>query len=150
PLWNSKEGTYGTVTLKDGSVYKAFTWEFEPVYDQKSVKRYRWDNWSHMTEKTVTQTFSHKPVVQGMIQSTGDLIIHADNIENHYSIMRAGGNADIYASVLTNVGATAYKNTYLSCKAGTDNCYAYNSDGSRDVSLDIANGTFRQTGSEVL
>ncbi|MDM9991611.1 hypothetical protein QVL73_08115, partial [Bartonella henselae] len=88
--------------------------------------------------------------VQGMIQSTGDLIIHADNIENHYSIMRAGGNADIYASVLTNVGATAYKNTYLSCKAGTDNCYAYNSDGSRDVSLDIANGTFRQTGSEVL
>ncbi|MDM9988637.1 hypothetical protein, partial [Bartonella henselae] len=89
--------------------------------------------------------------VQGMIQSTGDLIIHADNIENHYSIMRAGGNADIYASVLTNVGATAYKNTYLGCKVHTDAyCYGYKADGSRDVSLDIANGTFRQTGSEVL
>ncbi|CDO46871.1 filamentous hemagglutinin [Bartonella henselae] len=151
PLWNSKEGTYGTATLKDGSVYKAFTWEFEPVYDQKSVKRYRWDNWSHMTEETVTQTFSHKPAVQGMIQSTGDLIIHADNIENNYSIIRAGGNADIYASVLTNVGATAYKNTYLGCKVHTDAyCYGYKADGSRNGNLDIANGALRQTGSEVL
>ncbi|WP_208432769.1 hemagglutinin repeat-containing protein, partial [Bartonella taylorii] len=32
----------------------------------------------------------------------------------------------------------------------TDNCYGYKADGSRDVSLDIANGTFRQIGSEAL
>ncbi|WP_375701393.1 hypothetical protein, partial [Bartonella sp. AA81SXKL] len=93
----------------------------------------------------------HKPAVQGMIQYHGNLIINADDIENNYSIIEAGGNADIHASVLTNVGATAYKNTYLGCKVHTDAyCYGYKADGSRDVSLDIANGTFRQTGSEVL
>ncbi|UJM36588.1 hemagglutinin repeat-containing protein [Bartonella henselae] len=149
-LWDSKEKTYGKITLNSGIVYKAFTWQIAAENGKDRTQTYIWNDQSYMTEKTVTQAFSYKPAVQGMIQSTGDLIIHADNIENHYSIMRAGGNADIYASVLTNVGATAYKNTYLSCKAGTDNCYAYNSDGSRDVSLDIANGTFRQTGSEVL
>ncbi|WP_273783986.1 hemagglutinin repeat-containing protein, partial [Bartonella sp. AU15XJBT] len=151
PFWSSQEGTYGTATLKDGSVYKAFTWEFKPVYDQKSVKRYQWNNWSHMTEEIVTQTFSHKPAAQGMIQSHGNLIINADNIENNYSIIEAGGNADIHANVLTNVGETAYKNTYLGCHANTDSyCYAYNADGSRNDHLDIDNGAFRQTGSEVL
>ncbi|WP_375657267.1 hemagglutinin repeat-containing protein [Bartonella sp. CM120XJJH] len=161
PLWSSKEETYGTAISSNGTVYKAFTWEFKPVYDQKFVKRYRWNgdrwggwfgnsNWSHMTEKTVTQGFSHKPTVQGMIQSHGNLIINADNIDNHYSTMRAGGNADIHANVLTNLGATAYKKTYLGCQAYTDSCYGYKADGSRDVSLDIANGKDRQIGSEAL
>ncbi|WP_375638855.1 filamentous hemagglutinin N-terminal domain-containing protein, partial [Bartonella sp. AA16NXGY] len=164
PLWSSKEETYGTAISSDGTVYKAFTWEFKPVYDQKSVKRYQWngsrrkggwfgsinEDWSHMTEKTVTQAFSHKPTVSGVIQSSGNLIINADTIDNHYSSMRAGGNADIHANVLTNLGATAYKNTYLGCQANTDSCYGYKADGSRDVSLDIANGKDRQIGSEAL
>ncbi|WP_273760991.1 hemagglutinin repeat-containing protein, partial [Bartonella sp. AU16XJBT] len=163
PLWNSKEGTYGTTTLKDGTVYKAFTWKY--IDERDSVEQYRWNgfrwkvgfwgsinkNWSHMTEEIVTQTFSHKPAAQGMIQSHGNLIINADNIENNYSIIEAGGNADIHANVLTNVGETAYKNTFMHCHANTDSyCYAYNADGSRNDHLDIANNKDRQTGSEVL
>ncbi|WP_208436395.1 filamentous hemagglutinin N-terminal domain-containing protein, partial [Bartonella vinsonii] len=154
PLWASKEETYGTAISSDGTVYKSFTWKHKPIKKQLSVYRYSWNgdrwggllgnsNWSHMTEQTVTQRFSHKPTVQGMIQSSSNLIINADTIDNHYSIMRAEGSADIHANVLTNLGATAYKNTYLGCKAGTDNCYAYNVDGSRNKALDIANGKFR-------
>ncbi|EJF96781.1 filamentous hemagglutinin family domain-containing protein [Bartonella vinsonii subsp. arupensis Pm136co] len=165
PFWASKEETYGTAISSDGTVYKAFSWEFKPVYDQKSVKRYQWngsrwkggffesinENWSHMTEKTVTQAFSHKPTVQGMIESHGNLIINADSIDNHYSIIRAEGNADIQANMLTNLGATAYKNTYMGCDANTDAyCYGYKADGSRDVSLDIANGAVRHIRSEAL
>ncbi|WP_345117184.1 hemagglutinin repeat-containing protein, partial [Bartonella jaculi] len=165
PLWASKEETYGTAISSDGTVYKAFTWEFKPIYQQLSVTRYQWngsrrrggffwsiinEDWSHMTEETVTQAFSHKPTVQGMIQSSGNLIINADNIENSYSIMRAGGNADIQANVLTNLGATAYKKTFMHCNAKTDNCYAYKADGSHDVSLDIADGKFRHIRSEAL
>ncbi|WP_208438922.1 hypothetical protein, partial [Bartonella grahamii] len=109
-------------------------------------------HWSHMTEKTVTQGFSHKPTVSGMIQSSGNLIINADTIDNHYSIMRAEGNVDIHAKTLTNLGATAYKKTYMGCNANTKDayCYGYKADGSRDVSLDIVNGKDRQTGSEAL
>lgn len=104
-----------------------------------------------MSEKTVTQSFSHKPAVQGMIQSHGNLIINADDIENNYSIMRAEGNADIHANVLTNLGATTYKNVYLGCQANTDAyCYGYNADGSRNSHLDIANGSIRHISSEVL
>lgn len=166
PLWNSKEGTYGTITLKDGTVYKAFTWKHKPIGKELSVHHYQWngsrwagggifgwtnDNWSHMSEKTVTQSFSHKPAVQGMIQSHGNLIINADDIENNYSIMRAEGNADIHANVLTNLGATTYKNVYLGCQANTDAyCYGYNADGSRNSHLDIANGSIRHISSEVL
>uniref|UniRef100_UPI0035CF00ED hemagglutinin repeat-containing protein n=1 Tax=Bartonella sp. AP153HLJHH TaxID=3243470 RepID=UPI0035CF00ED len=148
-LWANKEGTYGTATLQGGTVYKAFTWK----YDKRKgdIERYQWNNQSYMTEKTVTQSFSHKPAAQGMIQSSGNLIINADTIDNHYSIIQAGGNADIHANVLTNLGATVYKNTYMGCNANTDAyCYGYKADGSRDVSLDIANGTYRQTGSEAL
>ncbi|WP_396584119.1 hemagglutinin repeat-containing protein [Bartonella grahamii] len=163
PLWNSKEETYGTAISSDGTVYKAFTWKY--IDERNSVEQYSWngsrrkegwfwsinEHWSHMTEKTVTQGFSHKPTVSGMIQSSGNLIINADTIENNYSIMRAGGNADIHAGVLTNLGATAYKKTFMGCNANTDAyCYGYKADGSRDVSLDIANGTFRHIRSEAL
>uniref|UniRef100_UPI0035D0C286 filamentous hemagglutinin N-terminal domain-containing protein n=1 Tax=Bartonella sp. OC42QHQL TaxID=3243565 RepID=UPI0035D0C286 len=159
-LWNNKEGTYGTATLKDGTVYKAFTWKHNAR--KGDIEEFVWngnrwgflspnEHWSHMTEKTVTQGFSHKPTVSGMIQSRGNLIINADTIENNYSIMRAGGNADIHAGVLTNLGATAYKKTFMGCNANTDAyCYGYKADGSRDVSLDIANGTFRHIRSEAL
>ncbi|WP_375707070.1 hemagglutinin repeat-containing protein, partial [Bartonella sp. AA126HLJHH] len=147
-LWANKEETYGTATLEDGAFYRAFTWKYDKT--KSNIRRYQWNNQSHMTEETVTQGFSHKPTIQGMIQSHGNLIINADNIDNHYSSMRAGGNADIHANVLTNLGATAYKNTYLGCQANTDSCYGYKADGSRDVSLDIANGKDRQIGSEAL
>ncbi|USP03050.1 hemagglutinin repeat-containing protein [Bartonella taylorii] len=145
----NKEATYGKITLEDGIVYKAFTWKEE----NKSwlfFQGYRWNNLSHMIQKTVTQEFS--PTRQGMIQSHGNLIINADTIDNHYSSIEAGGNADIHANVLTNLGATAYKNTYMGCQANTDAyCYAYNADGSRNVALDIINNDgFRQTGSKVL
>ncbi|WP_144754693.1 hemagglutinin repeat-containing protein [Bartonella saheliensis] len=148
-LWASQEGTYGTATLQDGTVYKAFTWEYNDT--RKTIKEYNWNDQSHMSEETVTQSFSHKPAAQGMIQSHGNLIINADDIENNYSIIEAGGNADIQAKTLTNVGMTAYKNTFMHCHANTDAyCYAYNADGSRNISLDIANNGNRQTGSEVL
>uniref|UniRef100_UPI0035D0B962 hemagglutinin repeat-containing protein n=1 Tax=Bartonella sp. AA81SXKL TaxID=3243438 RepID=UPI0035D0B962 len=145
----NKEATYGKITLEDGIVYKAFTWNEE---SESSVffQGYRWNNLSHMIQKTVTQEFS--PTRQGMIQSHGNLIINADTIDNHYSIIEAGGNADIHANVLTNLGATAYKNTYMGCQANTDAyCYAYNADGSRNVALDIINNDgFRHINSEVL
>ncbi|WP_375647458.1 hemagglutinin repeat-containing protein, partial [Bartonella sp. CR84HXZ] len=147
-LWSSKEETYGAAISNDGTVYKSFTWKYDKT--NSNIERYRWYNRSHMTEEIVAQGFSHKPTVQGMIQSHGNLIINADTIDNHYSIMRAGGNADIHAGVLTNLGATAYKNTFMHCKADTDNCYGYKADGSRDVSLDIADGEFRHIRSESL
>ncbi|WP_375616996.1 hemagglutinin repeat-containing protein, partial [Bartonella sp. AP58NXGY] len=149
-LWNNKEGTYGTAISSDGTVYKAFTWEYDKT--NSNIERYQWNNWSHMTEKTVTQAFSHKPTVSGVIQSSGNLIINADTIDNHYSTIEAGGNADIHAGVLTNLGVTAYKKTFMSCNANTQNgyCYGYKADGSRDVSLDIAGGKFRHIRSEAL
>ncbi|WP_375608399.1 MULTISPECIES: hemagglutinin repeat-containing protein [unclassified Bartonella] len=147
-LWSSKEETYGAAISNDGTVYKSFTWKYDKT--NSNIERYRWYNRSHMTEEIVAQGFSHKPTVQGMIQSHGNLIINADTIDNHYSSIEAGGNADIHAGVLTNLGATAYKNTFMHCKADTDNCYGYKADGSRDVSLDIADGEFRHIRSESL
>ncbi|SPU27769.1 Hemolysin precursor [Candidatus Bartonella washoeensis] len=145
----NKEATYGKITLKDAVMYKTFTWkESENLLFYQG---YRWNNLSHMTEKTVTEAFSHKPTIQGMIQSSGNLIINADTIDNHYSIIRVEGNADIHANVLSNLGATAYKNTFMGCNANTDYyCYAYNADGSRNVALDIAsNGALRHISSEI-
>ncbi|WP_254473161.1 hemagglutinin repeat-containing protein [Bartonella sp. B1098] len=150
-LFGNKEGSYGKATLQDGTVYKAFTWVKGWAHARDHMQTYKWNGSSHMSEETVTQGFSHKPAAQGMIQSHGNLIINADDIENNYSIIEAGGNADIHANVLTNVGMTAYKNTFMHCHANTDAyCYAYNADDSRNTSLDIANGKNRQTGSEVL
>uniref|UniRef100_UPI0035CFC700 hemagglutinin repeat-containing protein n=1 Tax=Bartonella sp. AA9NXGY TaxID=3243443 RepID=UPI0035CFC700 len=147
-LWANKEETYGKATLEDGAFYRAFTWKYDKT--KSNIRRYQWNNQSHMTEETVTQGFSHKPTIQGMIQSHGNLIINADNIDNHYSFIEAGGNAYIHANVLTNLGATTYKNTYMGCQAYTDSCYGYKADGSRDVSLDIADGKFRHIRSEAL
>ncbi|WP_455479878.1 two-partner secretion domain-containing protein [Bartonella sp. B23] len=148
-ILGKKERTYGKLIWNGRTLYKAFTWKIAAAHGKNRMQTYVWNDSSYMTEKTVTQRFSHKPTVQGIIQSTGDLIIHADNIDNFYSTVEAGGNSNIYAGVLINLGATTYKNTYLGCKAGTDNCYAYNADGSRNSALDLANDAFRHTGSVV-
>uniref|UniRef100_UPI0035CF3C6B hypothetical protein n=1 Tax=Bartonella sp. AA56HLJMS TaxID=3243434 RepID=UPI0035CF3C6B len=67
-LWSSKEETYGAAISNDGTVYKSFTWKYDKT--NSNIERYRWYNRSHMTEKTVTQAFSHKPTVSGVIQSS--------------------------------------------------------------------------------
>ncbi|EJF77835.1 filamentous hemagglutinin family domain-containing protein, partial [Bartonella sp. DB5-6] len=65
-LWNNKEGTYGTATLKDGTVYKSFTWKHNAR--KGDIEEFVWNgdrwggwfgnsNWSHMIEETVTQAF---------------------------------------------------------------------------------------------
>ncbi|GAA5097927.1 hemagglutinin repeat-containing protein [Bartonella acomydis] len=148
-LWTNTQGTYGTATLQNGTVYKAFTWKYDTK--RENIERYQWNSGSYMSEKTVTQWFSHKPAVQGMIQSQGNLIINANDIKNNYSIIEAGRNADIHANVLTNVGATTYKSVYAGCHANTDAyCYAYNADGSHNAKLDITNNGNRHISSEVL
>ncbi|MDM9991606.1 hypothetical protein QVL73_08085, partial [Bartonella henselae] len=60
-LWDSKEKTYGKITLNSGIVYKAFTWQIAAENGKDRTQTYIWNDQSYMTEKTVTQAFSYKP-----------------------------------------------------------------------------------------
>jgi filamentous hemagglutinin len=140
-LWNSKEDTYGYLTLPDGSVYKAFTWNEVGSNDGKGKIWYDWNANAAMAEQFQTQYFVAKPSAQGLIQSGVTLDINATTIDNLYSSIEAGGDATITSDHLTNKGVTLYRDFYMTCLAGAEICYGYNADGSRNASADISAGS---------
>ncbi|PRA75689.1 hypothetical protein CQ054_22765, partial [Ochrobactrum sp. MYb29] len=137
-LWNAKEETYGYLTLPDGTIYKAFTWNQAGSNDAKGKIWYDWNDHAAMSETSQSQYFVSKPTTQGLIQANGDMVIDATKIDNFYSSIEAGGNAQITSDHLTNKGVTLYRNVYMSCLADAETCYGYNADGTRNSAADIS------------
>ncbi|PRA75728.1 filamentous hemagglutinin, partial [Ochrobactrum sp. MYb29] len=137
-LWNTKGETYGYVTLPNGTIYKAFTWNQAGSNDGKGKVWYDWNEQAAMSEKSQSQYFVSKPTIQGLIQANGDMTIDATTIDNFYSSIEAGGNAQITSDHLTNKGVTLYRNVYMTCLADTQTCYGYNADGTRNAAADIS------------
>lgn len=137
-IWQNKEDTYGYVTLPDGTVYKAFTWDKAGSNDGKGKIWYDWNDQAAMSEQSQTQYFVSKPTTVGLIQANGDLTINATKLDNVYSSIEAGGDADITSEVVTNKGITLYKDVYMTCMAGAETCYGYNADGTRNAAADIS------------
>lgn len=140
-LWNTKEETYGYVTLPDGTIYKAFTWTKAGSNDGKGKIWFDWNADAVIAEQYQSQYFVSKPSAQGLIQAGGNLTIDATTIDNLYSSIEAGGDAAITSDHLTNKGITLYRDAYMTCLAGTETCYGYNADGSRNASADISAGS---------
>ncbi|MDH7793820.1 hemagglutinin repeat-containing protein [Ochrobactrum sp. AN78] len=137
-LWNTKEETYGYLTLPDGSIYKAFTWTKAGSNDGKGKIWYDWNDAAAMSAQYQSQYFASKPTIQGLIQANGDIVIDATKIDNFYSSIEAGGNAQITSDHLTNKGVTLYRNVYMTCLADAETCYGYNADGTRNSAADIS------------
>lgn len=137
-LWNTKEETYGYLTLPDGSIYKAFTWTKAGSNDGKGKIWYDWNDAAAMSAQYQSQYFASKPTIQGLIQANGDIAIDATKIDNFYSSIEAGGNAQITSDHLTNKGVTLYRNVYMTCLADAETCYGYNADGTRNSAADIS------------
>ena len=140
-LWNTKEETYGYVTLPDGTIYKAFTWTKAGSNDGKGKIWFDWNADAAIAEQYQSQYFVSKPSAQGLIQAGGNLTIDATTIDNLYSSIEAGGDAAITSDHLTNKGITLYRDAYMTCLAGAETCYGYNADGSRNASADISAGS---------
>ncbi|WP_273726743.1 hemagglutinin repeat-containing protein [Brucella gallinifaecis] len=137
-LWNTKEETYGYLTLPDGTIYKAFTWNEVGSNDGKGKIWYDWNDAAAMSAQYQSQYFVSKPTIQGLIQANGDMAIDATKIDNFYSSIEAGGNAQITSDHLTNKGVTLYRNVYMTCLADAETCYGYNADGTRNSTADIS------------
>ncbi len=137
-IWQNKEETFGLITMPDGTVYKAFTWTKAGSNDAKGKIWYDWNDQASMREEFQSQYFISKPTIQGLIQSDGDMTINATTIDNLYSAIEAGGNADITSDVLTNKGVTLYRDVYMTCLASSETCYSYNKDGTRNAAGDIS------------
>ncbi|WP_408914422.1 hemagglutinin repeat-containing protein [Brucella pseudogrignonensis] len=137
-LWNTKEETYGYLTLPDGTIYKAFTWTKAGSNDGKGKIWYDWNDAAAMSAQYQSQYFASKPTIQGLIQANGDMVIDATKIDNFYSSIEAGGNAQITSDHLTNKGVTLYRNVYMTCIADAETCYGYNADGTRNSAADIS------------
>ncbi|PRA81766.1 hypothetical protein CQ054_19985, partial [Ochrobactrum sp. MYb29] len=140
-LWNSKEDTYGHITLPDGTVYKAFAWNKAGSNDGKGKIWYDWNSDAALAEQSRTQYFISRPSTPGLIQAGGTLDINATTIDNFYSSIEAGGDARITSDHLTNKGITLYHDVYMTCLAGPETCYGYNADDSRNSSADISAGS---------
>ncbi|PRA73863.1 filamentous hemagglutinin, partial [Ochrobactrum sp. MYb29] len=140
-LWNTKEDTYGHITLPDGTVYKAFAWTKAGSNDGKGKIWYDWNSNAAMAEQSQTQYFVSRPSTPGLIQAGGTLDINATTIDNYYSSIEAGGDARITSDHLTNKGITLYRDVFMTCLAGPETCYGYKADGSRNSSADISAGS---------
>jgi filamentous hemagglutinin len=140
-LWQTKEETYGYVTLPDGSIYRAFTWNKVDSNDGKGKIWYAWNDQAAMSEQIRTQYFVSKLAKQGLIEASGNITIDATTIDNLYSAIEGGGDVAIKSDVLNNKGMTLYKDVFMTCLASNETCYGYDADGSRNAARDISAGS---------
>ena len=149
-IWLTKEQTYGHLTLPDGTIYKAFTWNYVDSNDDKGKVWYDWNSQASMLETVETQYFTNKPTKRGLIQANNNMIIDANHIDNFFSDIEAGGNASIVSNHLVNKGQALTKTKFITCSASGETCYAYNSDGSRNSALDLSANSRRVIKNEIV
>ncbi|WP_420895292.1 hemagglutinin repeat-containing protein [Sinorhizobium meliloti] len=105
-----------------------------------SSTAYTYDESSSVGTRTFEQGFDGTPAPQALIRAGANLSIDATKLSNSSSGIEAEGNATITARTLNNEGVIGTRRTVVECRA-QGACEAYDADGNRDPSNDIASGT---------
>jgi filamentous hemagglutinin len=101
---------------------------------------YSWDEASNLSQSVREDRFTGTLAPEALIRAGRNLNVDATTLNNSYSSIEAGGNATLKGSVLNNEGVTLSRATTTTCNA-QGACEAYDANGNRDPSKDIANGT---------
>ncbi len=110
---------------------------------------YTWDNDANISKSDREDQFDGPLAKEAMIHAGHDLTIHVTELNNEYSSIEAGGNADLKGDTLNNLGVALRRITLTKCNA-QGACEYYDKDGKRDPSKDIAKGTEIITGDKVV
>ncbi|WP_153020221.1 filamentous hemagglutinin N-terminal domain-containing protein, partial [Paramesorhizobium deserti] len=101
---------------------------------------YTWDETSNISQTVREDRFDGPLAPEALIRAGGNLSIDATTLNNSYSSIEAEGDAVLKGQVLNNEGVTLSRTTTTTCNA-QGACEAYDADGNRDPSRDIAQGT---------
>ncbi|EJN02508.1 filamentous hemagglutinin N-terminal domain-containing protein [Phyllobacterium sp. YR531] len=156
--WNSKEGPKSAGDIlawaRDHAVKDA---SGNPVIDPNNPNKiiikevvlhpgadhsviYTWDEDSNLSQSVREDRFDGPFAPEALIRAGGNLKIDATELNNSFSSIEAGGDASLKGSVLNNEGVTLNRTSTTTCNA-QGACEAYDADGNRDPSKDIAKGT---------
>lgn len=101
---------------------------------------YSWDWDAHITQDIHEDRVINDGGPQASINAGGSIAIDATQITNAYSAIEAGSDIDLKGSVLENKGISLSRVTTSTCNARSA-CEAFDKDGNRDPSRDVAVGT---------
>ncbi|MDM9645788.1 hemagglutinin repeat-containing protein [Rhizobium sp. S163] len=101
---------------------------------------YSWDYGANLSQAIYEDRFTPGVSPEASIRAGGNLVVDATNATNAYSVIEADGNATFKGGSLTNTGMSLSRTTTTTCIA-QGACQAYDANGNRNPSKDIANGT---------
>ncbi|AQS42345.1 MAG: Filamentous hemagglutinin [Candidatus Tokpelaia hoelldobleri] len=110
---------------------------------------YSWDYDSHLQQTVFEQRFTGEIAPEGQIAAGGNLTVDAGVLTNSHSTITADGDIHLTGTVLNNEGIALHRTYQLQCNA-QGACSAYDADGNRDSSRDIAKGTSIISKTEVI
>ncbi|WP_407865921.1 hemagglutinin repeat-containing protein [Phyllobacterium phragmitis] len=120
------------------SRYFVVAWWLDGPADTSTT--YTWDETSNISQSVHEDRFDGPLAPEALIRAGGNLSIDATTLNNSYSSIEAAGDAVLKGQVLNNEGVTLSRTTTTTCNA-LGACEAYDADGNRDPSKDIAQGT---------
>jgi filamentous hemagglutinin len=101
---------------------------------------YSWDYGANLSQAIYEDRFTPGVSPEASIRAGGNLVVDATNATNAYSAIEADGSATFKGGSLTNTGMSLSRTTTTTCIA-QGACQAYDANGNRNPSKDIANGT---------
>ncbi|WP_434159391.1 hemagglutinin repeat-containing protein [Sinorhizobium meliloti] len=101
---------------------------------------YTWDEASNISQTIYEDRIVDAGSPQALIRAGRDLHVSAETLTNAYSAIEADGNATLSGTELSNEGLVLNRTVETTCNA-LGACEAYDAEGNRDPSRDIAAGT---------
>ncbi|WP_158665197.1 hemagglutinin repeat-containing protein [Ensifer adhaerens] len=105
-----------------------------------SSTTYSWDFDANISQTIHEDRIADAGGPQAMIRAGRNLDVTATNLTNSYSAIEADGNATLRGSAFSNEGLALNRTVQTTCNA-RGACEAYDAQGNRDPSRDIAAGT---------
>ncbi|MGU3400492.1 hemagglutinin repeat-containing protein [Brucellaceae bacterium D45D] len=105
-----------------------------------SSTTYEWDEAARISQVIYEDAFNGEASPEALIRSGRNLVIDSTVLNNSSSTIEAEGNAVLKGEILNNEGVMGTRKTMLECHA-RGACEAYDADGKKDPSKDMANGS---------
>ncbi|MGE6785892.1 hemagglutinin repeat-containing protein, partial [Ensifer adhaerens] len=129
----------GNLVIDPNNPSKYFILHYEGSRSDTSTV-YSWHEASHISQTIYEDRIVDAGSPQAMIRAGRNLDVTATSLTNSYSAIEADGNATLKGQAFSNEGLVLSRTVHTTCRA-LGACEAYDAQGNRDPSRDVAVGT---------
>ncbi|WP_245519334.1 hemagglutinin repeat-containing protein [Neorhizobium sp. JUb45] len=138
----------GNLVIDPNNPSKIFVQQAESSkWDYATI--FNFDENAYIRETVTEDRFVDGGSAQSMLRAGGNIALTAQQLSNSFSAIEAEGDISLRGQTLNNDGVALYRKTQTYCQA-QGACEAYDAQGNRDASRDVASGTSTLTKMEVV